>query len=117
MSLTVQTLLKLKQFGDYSQGTRPVQHKAKEWQDQSRGKERALRLITRALLGVPSAHHGDQDHPMWCFGFGEEAVLVVMTQKGSGQIRLLARGEEQSADLRAAVEFLLAEVGTKLRQI
>lgn len=116
-SLTIQTLLKHKLFGDYTAGTRPLQYRAREWQELVRGKERAVRLITKSMLGVPSAHHGDQDHPMWCFQFENSGLLVVFLHRGNNQIHLSARNEEASRDLREAVDFLLAEMAARLRQL
>ncbi len=116
-SLTLQTLLKQKLFGDFTAGVRPIQSRAKEWQEMVRGRERAVRLITKAMLGVPSAHHGDQDHPMWCFQFQDGGALVVFIHRGNNQVHLSAKHEETSKDLKEALDFLLAEMATKLKQL
>lgn len=115
-SLTVQNLLKRKLFGDYAAGTRPLQYRGRGWQELGRGKERAVRLITRAMLGVPSAHHGDQDHPMWCFQFEDGGLLIVFIHRGNNQVHLSARNED-SRDLREAVDFLVTEMAVKLKQL
>ncbi|MFO7172780.1 MAG: hypothetical protein DIU70_007430 [Bacillota bacterium] len=115
--LTVQSLLKMKRFGDYRQGTRPLQYRRADWIQMARGKERALRLLVKSTLGVPSAHHSDQDYPMWCFQFPDGGELVVLIARGGGQVQLVARNEEESRDLKQAVDFLLEELGSKLRQL
>lgn len=117
MSLTVQTLLKLKLFGDYMQGTRPLQYRVRDWQELVKGKERAARLITKSTLGVPSAHHGDQDHPMWCFQFEDDGLLVIYLHRGNNQVHFHQKNEEGSRELKEAMDFLLSEMQTKLRQV
>lgn len=115
--MTVQSLLKLKRFGDYRHGTRPLAYRRADWSQMVRGKERALRLVIKSTLGVPSAHHTDQDQPMWCFHFPDGGQLVVMIGRGNGPVQLLARNEEESRELKEAVDFLIAELGTKLRLV
>lgn len=116
-TVTLQALMKHKLFGDCSRGLRPLQYRQNEWRELTRGKERAARLIAKSILGVPSAHHGDQDHPMWCFAFEDGGLLNVFIHRGNNQVHLSARGEAHSAALREAVDFLLAEFGTRLRQL
>lgn len=116
-SVTIQSLLKQKQFGDFTAGARPLQYRIKEWQEMGRGKERAVRLITKGMLGVPSAHHGDQDHPMWSFQFEDGGLLVVFIHRGNNQVHFSAKNEEASRDLKEAVDFLVTEMGVKLKQL
>lgn len=115
-NLNIQSLLKHKVFGDHTAGTRPLQYRAREWQDLMRGRERAVRLIIRAMLGVPSAHRGDQDHPMWCFQFEDGSLLVVFIHRTHNVVQMSARNEESRA-LREAVDFLITEVAVKLKQL
>lgn len=117
MTLTLQNLLKAKHFGETLQGTLPVQHRQKEWRDLVRGKERAIRLIAKSTLGVPTAHHGEQSLPMWSFAFKDGGILTLYVHKGNQQIQMVSRNEEESPDVCAAVDFLLAEFTDRLRQV
>jgi len=113
--LTTQTLLHSKVFGDYLSAARPLEYRRAEWQELNKGKERSVRLIVRAMLGVPSAHHGEQEHAMWSFQFPENALLVAYLQRGS--VTELYAANDEHKDLREAVDLLITEVGTRLKQL
>lgn len=113
--LTVQTLLHTKAFGDYMSHCRPLQYRRNEWKQLCHGRDRAVRLIVRSMLGVPSAHLGEQEHATWCFQFPEQSLLVVYIQRGHS-VELSARNEEQPL-LQEAVDLLIAEVEAKLKQL
>lgn len=113
--LTTQTLLHRKVFGDYLSLARPLEYRRPEWLELNKGRERSVRLIVRAMLGVPSFHLGEQEHAMWCFQFPDEALLVVMTHRGT-VIELHTRNEENK-ELKEVIDFLITEVGTRLKQL
>lgn len=113
--LTVQTLLHSKIFGDYVSHCKPLQYRQQEWKQLCHGRDRAVRLIVRAMLGVPSAHSGEQEHAMWCFQFANQSLLVAYVHKGHS-LELAARGEGEP-ELIEAVDFLITEVGAKLKQL
>lgn len=113
--LTTQTLLHSKVFGDYLFAAKPLEYRRAEWQELNKGKERSVRLIVRAMLGVPSAHHGEQEYAMWCFQFPENALLVAYLQRGT-VMELLGANEEHK-DLCEAVDFLITEVTARLKTL
>jgi hypothetical protein len=115
MTLTVQTLLHRKLFGDYLSQCRPLEYRRKEWKELCQGKDRAVRLIVRAMLGVPSAHVGQEEHAAWCFQFQGRSLLVLYVHMGHAVE--MASGGEDTPELREAVDFLISEVGTKLKQL
>lgn len=114
--LTTQTLLHTKVFGDYLSSARPLEYRRAEWQELNKGRERSIRLIVRAMLGVPSAHAGEQEHAMWCFQFPEGSLLVVYLHRGT-VVELAARVVEEEKELFEAVDFLHSEVATRLKQL
>lgn len=113
--LTTQTLLHTKLFGDYLATAKPMVYRKPEWQELGKGRERTIRLIVRAMLGVPSAHHGEQEHAMWCFGFPSGAMLVAYLARGTA-IELYTRGEEQK-ELQEAIDFFIGEVRERLKNV
>jgi hypothetical protein len=115
--LTVQTFLHQKLFGDYLAQTRPVEYRRADWQELCRGRERSVRLITRAMLGVPSAHQLDrkEEHAMWCFGLPKGSLLVVSLRKGI-HVELSAKSEDE-AEVQAAVDFLLTELTQRVKSL
>ncbi len=113
--LTTQTFLHAKIFGDYLSSVRPITYRKADWQEISKGKERTVRLIVRAMLGVPSCHHGEQEHAMWCFAYPTGGMLVAYLARGTA-IELYTRSEEDPA-LQEAVDFLITEVKERLKQV
>lgn len=115
--MTVQTFLHQKLFGDYLSQTKPVEHRRAEWQELCRGRERSIRLISRAMLGVPSAHQTDrkEEHAMWCFGLPKGSILVVSLRKGI-HVELSAKVEEQE-EVEEAVDFLLTELSQRAKSL
>lgn len=111
---TPQTFLHTKIFGDYLSSVRPLQYRKSDWQDLNRGRERSVRLILKALLGVPSAHLGEQEHAMWCFQFPQEnGLLVVHLHRGT--VAELSASDEQQKEILEAVDYLIEEVTTRLK--
>jgi len=113
---TPQTFLHKKIFGDYLHAVRPLQYRRQEWQELNRGRERSVRLILKALLGVPSAHQGEQEHAMWCFQFPQEGGhLVVHLHRGT--VAELSASSEEQREITEAVDFLIDEVAQRLKQL
>lgn len=113
--LTVQTLLHRKVFGDYLSQARPIEYRRPEWHDLNKGRERSVRLIVRAMLGVPSAHVGENEHAMWCFQFAEGGLLVAYMLRGS--VIEFYTNNDSDASVREAVDFLIGEVQTRLKLV
>lgn len=115
--LTVQTFVHQKLFGDYLAQTKPVEYRRADWQELCRGRERSIRLITRAMLGVPSAHQTDrkEEHAMWCFQLPKGSLLVVYLRKGI-HVELGAKVEEP-AEVESAVDFLLTELTQRAKSL
>ncbi|MGE5674005.1 MAG: hypothetical protein ACM3XM_08955 [Mycobacterium leprae] len=118
---TIQTLLQKKVFGNHLAGTKPLEYRRNEWQELNKGRERSVRLIVRAMLGVPSAHQSEQEHALWCFQFQTGSLLVVYLQRGT-VIELAAKQEaeaeeDKDKEIEEAVDFLIEEVTTRLRQL
>jgi hypothetical protein len=111
--LTTQQLLHRKTFGNQIASTRPLEYRREEWQELNKGRERSVRLIIRAMLGVPSAHQGENDHVMWCFQLLHGSVVVIYLLKGI-VTEIGVRVEEQ-AEVEELIDFLLEEVTTKLK--
>jgi hypothetical protein len=110
--LTIQTFLHHKVFGDYLSQTKPLEYRKGDWQELVKGRERSIRLITRAFLGVPSAHQTDrrEEYAMWCFQFPNGSLLVVYQRKGI-HVELAAKiQDEAEAEVQEAVDFLMQEL-------
>lgn len=114
---TVQTFLHQKLFGDYLAQVKPVEYRRADWQELCRGKERSIRLIARAMLGVPSAHQVDrkEEHAMWCFGLPNSSLLVVYLRKGV-HVELAAKVEDET-EVQEAVDFLLTELTQRVKSL
>lgn len=111
--LTAQTLLQKKIFGNALSAAKPLDYKKAEWQELNKGRERSVRLIVKAMMGVPSAHVGEQEHAMWCFQFPKGSLLVVHIFRGT-VVELAARQDDE-AEIHEAVDFLIEEVSTRLK--
>lgn len=114
--LTTQTLLQKKVFGNLLSATRPLEYRKQDWVELNKGRERSVRLIVKALLGVPSAHVGEQEHAMWCFQFPMGSLLVVHLHRGT-VIELGVKPAEDPSELEEAIDFLLEEVGTRVKAL
>jgi hypothetical protein len=113
--LTTQMMLQKKQFGNLLSSTRPVEYRREEWMALGKGRERAIRLMTRAMLGVPSVHVGDAEHPMWCFQFPKGSILVVHLPRGT-VIELAARPDDEK-EIEEAVDLLVTEMSAKVKEL
>lgn len=112
---TLQTFIHTKVFGDYLSLCKPLEYRRQDWQRLNRGRERSVRLIVRAMLGVPSAHHGEHEHAMWCFQFPKGSLLCVYLHRGT--VAEIAVREADAEELQEAVDFLLKEIETRLKQL
>jgi hypothetical protein len=112
---TTQTLMQRKVFGNFLPETRPLDYRRPEWQELNKGRERSVRLIVRAMLGVPSAHQGENDHAMWCFQFPDGALLVVHLYRGNA-IDFAAKAVDEH-EIAGAIDFLIDEVTAKLKTL
>ena len=115
--LTTQTLLQKKVFGNFVSQTKPLEYRRSEWQELNKGRERSVRLIVKSMLGVPSAHQGEQDHAVWCFQFPKGSLLTVYLQRGTVMELGAKLEEEGEAEVYEAVDFLLEEVSTRVKQL
>lgn len=113
--LTTQTLLQRKVFGNMLSLCRPLEYRRPEWMELNKGRERSVRLIVKALLGVPSAHQGEQEHAMWCFQFPKNSLLVIYLQRGT-MIDIAVKVEEPK-EIEEVIDFLLEEVSTRVKQL
>jgi hypothetical protein len=113
--LTTQTLLQKKVFGNFLNLARPLEYRKQDWQELNKGKERSVRLIVRAIMGVPSAHMGENDHAMWCFQLPKGSLLVVYLHRGT-VVELAARLDEPK-EVEEIVDFLIEEVSTRVKQL
>lgn len=113
--LTPQTLLHTKVFGDYLPAARPLVYRRPEWNELNKGRERSVRLIVRAMLGVPSAHQGEHEHAMWCFQFPDDGLIVLHLQRGT--VCEIATHNEGNKEVVEALDFLIDEVSTRLKQL
>lgn len=113
--LTTQTFVQKKVFGNFLSACRPLEYRKQDWQELNRGRERSVRLIVKAMLGVPSAHVGEQEHAMWCFQLPKGSLLVVHIHKGT--VTEMAAKVEDDAEVQESVDFLMEEVSTRLKQL
>jgi hypothetical protein len=113
--LTAQTLLQKKVFGNLLSAVRPLEYRRPEWLELNKGRERSVRLITKALLGVPSAHLGEQEHAMWCFQFPKGSILVVHLLRGT--VIELSTKVDEPKEIEEAVDFLLEEIGNRVKEL
>lgn len=113
--LTSQMLLQKKMFGNALPTTRPLDYRRSEWRDLIKGRERAVRLIVKSLLGVPSAHLGEHDHAMWCFRLPKGSVVVIYLHRGT-VVEMSARVEDEE-EVHEVVDFLIEEVRERLKRL
>ncbi|HWI60545.1 MAG TPA: hypothetical protein VNT75_01765 [Symbiobacteriaceae bacterium] len=114
--LTTQTLLQKKVFGNFLSLAKPLDYRQQDWKDLNKGRERSVRLIIKAMMGVPSAHVGENEHAMWCFQFPKGSLLVVHLHRGT-VIELAARKEDEPKEIEEVVDFLIEEVSTRIKQL
>lgn len=113
--LTTQTLLQKKVFGNLLSATRPLDYRRAEWQELNKGRERSVRLIVKSMMGVPSAHLGEQEHAVWCFQFPKGSMLAIYIHRGS-VVEIAARKDDEK-EIHEVVDFLLEEISTKVKQL
>lgn len=112
---TLQTFVHTKVFGDYLSLCRPLEYKRADWQQITKGRERSVRLIVRAMLGVPSAHLGQHDHALWCFQLPKESLITIYLHRGT--VAEIAVRENDAEEVQTAIDFLLEEISTRLKQL
>ena len=115
MAYTLQSFLHQKVFGNHLGQCKPLEYRRADWLQLTRGRERTVRLIVRAMLGVPSAHQGEHGHPMWCFQLPKGSLITVYLHRGT--VPEISTREADAAGLREAIDYLLEEVGARLRQV
>lgn len=115
MAYTLQTFIHRKVFGNYLSKCRPLTYRKDDWLQLTRGRERSVRLIIRAMLGVPSAHLGPNEHAMWCFQLPRGSLITVYLHRGT--VAEISTYEADRAELEEAVDYLLEEVAARLRQL
>lgn len=113
--LTTQTLLQKKVFGNFLNLARPLDYRKAEWAELNKGRERSVRLIVRAMLGVPSAHTGENDHAMWCFQFPKGSLLVIYLHRGT--VTEIAARPDDPKEIEEVIDFLTEEVSTRVKQL
>lgn len=112
---TVQTFVHNKVFGDHLSLCRPLEYRRPDWQAMTKGKERSVRLIIRAMLGVPSAHVGENEHAMWCFQLPKGSFITIYLQRGT--VAEIATRVSDEQEIQEALDFLLEEIGDRLKQL
>jgi hypothetical protein len=112
---TVQTFVHNKVFGDYLSACRPLEYRRQDWQQMTKGKERSVRLIVRAMLGVPSAHLGENEHAMWCFQLPKGSLIVLYLHRGT--VTEIATKVVDEQELHGAIDFLFEEIANRLKQL
>lgn len=112
---TMQTFVHTKVFGDHLSLCRPLEYRRQDWLALTKGKERSVRLIVRAMLGVPSAHLGENEHAMWCFQLPKGSLIVIYLHRGTVAEIATKVGEEH--ELNEAIDFLLQEIENRLKQL
>lgn len=113
--LTTQTLLHKKVFGNFLAMVRPLEYRRADWLALNKGRERSVRLILKAMLGVPSAHQGEQEHAMWCFQL-PKGSLVVLFMKGGTVMELSAKPVDDE-EVQELADFLIAEATERLKTL
>lgn len=83
-----------------------------EWVKLVKRRARTASLVVNGLLGVPSVHGGSGAAfaKAWSFQFPDQGQLVVVDREHQG-VYFAAYGE--SAAMKRAVDFLLAEVALR----
>jgi len=115
LSYSLQTFVHTKIFGNHLSACRPLEYRRADWQQLTRGRERSVRLIVRAMLGVPSAHQGEHEHAMWCFQLPKGSLIAVYLHRGT--VAEISTQEVDADELHEAIDFLLEEVGNRLKQL
>lgn len=110
---TVQTFVHNKVFGDYLSQCRPLEYRRPDWQQITKGKERSVRLIVRAMLGVPSAHLGENEHAMWCFQLPKGSLITIYLHRGT--VTEIATKLVEEQEIHEAIDFLLEEISNRLK--
>jgi len=113
--LTAQLLLQKKVFGNLLSLARPLDYRQNDWKELNKGRERSVRLICKAMLGVPSAHVGENDHAMWCFQFPKGSLLVIYLQRGT--VTEIAARKDDPKEIEEVIDFLFEEVSTRVKQL
>ncbi|MFZ5816838.1 MAG: hypothetical protein ACOY93_16350 [Bacillota bacterium] len=112
---TVQTFVHHKVFGDHLSLCKPLEYRKQDWQQLNKGKERSVRLIVRAMLGVPSAHLGENEHAMWCFQLPRGSLITLYLHRGT--VTEIATRTADEEELQEAIDFLLEEIGNRLKAL
>jgi len=112
---TVQTFVHTKLFGNYLAETKPLEYRRQDWQQLSKGRERSVRLIVKAMLGVPSAHVGENEHAMWCFQLPKGSLIVFHLHRGT--VCEINTKVVDEPELQEAIDFLLEEIANRLKLV
>lgn len=115
MAYTMQSFVHTKVFGDYLSQCRPLEYRRADFQQLNRGRERSVRLIVRAMLGVPSAHLGEHEHAMWCFQLPKGSVITIHLHRGT--VTEISTNEVDVDEVHEAIDYLLEEIATRLKQL
>lgn len=113
--LTTQLFVQKKVFGNFLSVTRPLDYRRPDWQEIVKGRERAVRVIIKSMLGAPSAHVGENEHAMWCFQLPKGSVLIIYL-KGGTHLEIAARKEDEK-EVQEVMDFLIEELGNKVKQL
>lgn len=113
--LTTQNLLQKKVFGNFLNLARPLDYRLQDWKELNKGRERSVRLIVKAMMGVPSAHVGENEHAMWCFQFPKGSLLVIYIHRGT--VVEIAAKKDEPKEIEEVIDFLLEEVSTRVKQL
>ncbi|MFZ5826970.1 MAG: hypothetical protein ACOY94_21970 [Bacillota bacterium] len=112
---TVQTFVHHKVFGDHLALCRPLEYRRQDWQQLTKGRERSVRLIVRAMLGVPSAHLGENEHAMWCFQLPKGSLITIYLHRGT--VAEIATKVVDEEELHEAIDFLMHEITERLKAV
>lgn len=110
---TPQTFVHTKVFGDQLSLCKPMEYRRPDWQQLTKGRERSVRLIIRAMLGVPSAHLGENEHAMWCFQLPKGSLITIYLHRGT--VAEIATRSSDDEELQEAIDFLLEEIANRLK--
>lgn len=112
---TIQTFVHNKVFGDHLSLCRPMEYRRSDWQQITKGRERSVRLIVRAMLGVPSAHLGENEHAMWCFQLPKGSLITIYLHRGT-MVEVATRVDDEP-ELHEAIDYLLEEITERLKTL
>lgn len=110
---TPQTFVHTKVFGDHLALCKPLEYRRQDWQQLTKGRERSVRLIIRAMLGVPSAHLGENEHAMWCFQLPKGSLIAIYLHRGT--VAEIATRVSDETELQEALDYLLEEISNRLK--